>query len=137
MPTRAEMRAEITASLDVSPEPHFRRGADANHYMGLCDECDAHYLAGATLGTVEEWHRTGQISQPKYEAYLHLWAELSPDRHNLPAPEPLADVKPHIDAIREAWQQFQNVALGTAQVSYASCSARVAYRNPNREGAAS
>lgn len=52
---------------------HYLPGADTNHFLGRCEECDAHYLANATLAQVEEWHRLGWISPDQFEAFRHVW----------------------------------------------------------------
>jgi hypothetical protein len=58
-----------------SREPgHYRPGADSNHFLGHCDECDAHYLLNMTLEQVENWYHQGVIGQAMYEAYCHIWA---------------------------------------------------------------
>lgn len=53
---------------------HFKPGADTNHFLGRCAECDAHYMARMNLDQVQKWYETGHFSQAKYEAYRHLWA---------------------------------------------------------------
>lgn len=58
----------------LGPPGHFRPGADTNHFMGRCAECDAHYMAGMNLDRVQGWYETGHFNQVKYEAYRHLWA---------------------------------------------------------------
>lgn len=63
----------IKKGPDYAPG-HYRPGADTNHFLGRCDECDAHYLLGKTLGAVENWYHRGMISQDQYEAYCHVWA---------------------------------------------------------------
>lgn len=59
---------------------HYRPGADTNHFLGLCDECDARYLAGMTLAQVESWGpngergKAGAVRQAMFEAFMHVWA---------------------------------------------------------------
>ena len=60
---------------------HYRPGADTNHFLGLCDECDVHYLARMNLEEVRDWGpfsgtlgKAGVIRQALYEAYCHVWA---------------------------------------------------------------
>lgn len=53
---------------------HRDAGREHWHFLGHgCRECDAHALARANLGTVQDWYRTGRISQAWFEAYMHLW----------------------------------------------------------------
>lgn len=60
---------------------HYRPGADTNHFLGLCDECDVHRLARMGLEEVQDWGpfsgtpgKAGAIRQALYEAYCHVWA---------------------------------------------------------------
>jgi hypothetical protein len=53
---------------------HYKSGADTNHFLGLCRECDGHYLAAMTLGEVERWYRYGKVDQVAFEAYMHVWS---------------------------------------------------------------
>src|SRR5258708_35964732 len=53
---------------------HYQQGAPTNHFLGLCDECDAHYLARMTLNEVDNWYRQGVIGQDTFEGYCHGWA---------------------------------------------------------------
>lgn len=48
------------------------------HFTGYCDDCDAARLARSNRGEVEEFYQTGRASQVQYEAYMHLWARMSP-----------------------------------------------------------
>ncbi|UBU09992.1 hypothetical protein [Nonomuraea gerenzanensis] len=62
-------------TLRILGEPgHHRPGADTNHFLGRCAECDSHYMASMNLGKVQDWYETGHFDQTKYEAYRHLWA---------------------------------------------------------------
>lgn len=47
---------------------------ERHHFLGLCDECDAHYLAQMNLERVERWYRQGVVGQDAFEAYMHVWA---------------------------------------------------------------
>lgn len=61
--------------LTILDEPgHYRPGADTNHFLGRCAECDAHNMAQMNLDRVQGWYETGHFDQVKYEAYRHLWA---------------------------------------------------------------
>jgi esterase/lipase superfamily enzyme len=53
---------------------HYVPGADTNHFIGLCRECDAHYMLGASRATIEDWYHLGMISQSQFEAFMHVWA---------------------------------------------------------------
>lgn len=60
---------------------HYRPGADTNHFLGLCDECDVHRLARMNPEEVQDWGpfsgtpgKAGAIRQALYEAYCHVWA---------------------------------------------------------------
>ncbi|HEU4754407.1 MAG TPA: hypothetical protein VFU47_14965 [Armatimonadota bacterium] len=79
-------------TLKLIGEPgHYRPGADTNHFLGLCDECDARYLAGMTLAQVESWGpngergKAGAVRQAMFEAYMHVWATGAPRFSNLGA----------------------------------------------------
>jgi hypothetical protein len=58
---------------DLSPG-HYKQGADTNHFLGRCEECDAHYLIAMTQEQAERWYRQGVISQDEWEAFMYLWA---------------------------------------------------------------
>lgn len=65
----------------IGERGHYRPGADTNHFLGLCDECDARYLVGMTLEQAESWSevkgergKAGAIRQAVFEAYMHVWA---------------------------------------------------------------
>lgn len=61
--------------ITILSEPgHFTPGADTNHFLGLCGECDSHYMASMSLDRMQSWYHTGHFDQVKYEAYMHLWA---------------------------------------------------------------
>lgn len=68
--------------MRVIGEPgHYQPGADTNHFLGLCDECDMHYLVWMSLEDVQDWGpfsgtpgKAGAIRQALYEAYTHVWA---------------------------------------------------------------
>jgi hypothetical protein len=84
---------------------HYRRGADTNHILGLCEECDAHYLARATLSQVEDWYRRGLIWPDQFEAYGHVWATSAPrfgDYSAWAAAPTSATVARHAELIRAA-----------------------------------
>lgn len=64
---------------------HYRPGADTNHFLGRCDECDARYLVRMTLAEVESWSevkgergKAGAVRQAMFEAYMHVWATGAP-----------------------------------------------------------
>jgi hypothetical protein len=63
---------------------HYVPGADTNHFLGLCDECDARYLVRMTLAQVESWGpfgeagKAGAVRQAMYEAFMHVWATGAP-----------------------------------------------------------
>lgn len=67
---------------------HYIPDATTNHFIGLCDECDLHYVSRRTYEEVNNWYHCGRISADMWEAYDQVWAEL----HNEPRP-PL--VTPH------------------------------------------
>jgi len=56
---------------------HYVPGADTNHFLGRCDECDAHYMKTMSLDTVEMHYRSGVFGQDAFEAYMHVWATSS------------------------------------------------------------
>jgi hypothetical protein len=60
-------------TLDSTPE-HYSPGADTNHFLGLCEECDAWYLSVKPLDEAEEYYRQGMISQDEWEAFAHVWS---------------------------------------------------------------
>jgi hypothetical protein len=57
---------------------HYRPEAESNHFLGWCEQCDAHYMVGMTLGQVENWYRQGALSQDEYEAYMYVWVTSAP-----------------------------------------------------------
>lgn len=63
---------------------HYRPGADTNHFLGLCDECDARYLVRMSLAEVQDWGpfgshgKAGAVRQALYEAYVYVWATSAP-----------------------------------------------------------
>lgn len=57
---------------------HYRPQAPTNHFLGLCVECDAHYLSTRSLAQVEGWYRQGMISQAEYEGYMWAWVVSAP-----------------------------------------------------------
>jgi hypothetical protein len=52
---------------------HYLTGA-VRHFFGTCDDCDAYAVAGMSLEKVDQWYRSGHVSQDLYEAYCHAWA---------------------------------------------------------------
>jgi hypothetical protein len=60
-------------TLDSTPE-HYIQGADTNHFLSLCEECDVHYVLSKSFGEVQEWYFQGRISADLWEAYAHAWA---------------------------------------------------------------
>lgn len=61
---------------------HYAPGAMTNHFLGLCDECDLHYVSKRTYEEVSDWYLYGRISADMWEAYDQVWAEL----HSEPRP---------------------------------------------------
>ena len=56
---------------------HWKAGdPDGTNHLesAQCLECDSHRYQRLTLGQVEDWYRTGRMSQDWYEAYMHVWA---------------------------------------------------------------
>ena len=86
------------------PDPPYRPGADTNHFLGCCDECDAHYLAKATLGQVDSWFRQGQITPDQLEAFRHVWASSAPrfGDYSTWTAAPVAEVARQAELIRAA-----------------------------------
>lgn len=61
--------------MKIIGEPgHYVPGAKSNHFLGLCDECDAHYMLNMTLEQVENWYNQGVFGQAKYEGYMWVWS---------------------------------------------------------------
>ncbi len=59
----------------MTPEPgHYSPGADTNHFLGRCEECDVHYMSHMSLEKAENWYRQGVLSQDQMEAFLYVWA---------------------------------------------------------------
>lgn len=69
-------------TVRIIGEPgHYRPEANTNHFLGLCDECDARHLSYMTMEQMEDWSeisgsrgKVGTIRQAMYEAYMHVWA---------------------------------------------------------------
>jgi len=57
---------------------HYAVGGDTNHFLGHCDECDVHYMAGMTLDEAEYRFQTGDLSEDQREAFRHVWATGAP-----------------------------------------------------------
>jgi hypothetical protein len=73
--------------VKIIGEPgHYRPQAHTNHFLGLCDECDARYLVNMTLAQVEDWGpngshgKAGAVRRAMFEAYMHVWATGAPPR---------------------------------------------------------
>lgn len=58
----------------IEPAGHYSPGVDTNHFIGRCDECDAHYVSRMSFERLELAFREGQVGQALFEAYMHLWA---------------------------------------------------------------
>lgn len=67
-------------SLRIIGEPnHYETTTrDQHHFLGLCDECDAHYLRFRTLDEVDNWYRQGVIGQDEWEGFTYAWATSVP-----------------------------------------------------------
>jgi hypothetical protein len=91
------------AYLKNFPTGHYVEGGD-NHFLGLCAECDAHYLSRKNLMQVQDLYNVGRISQDMYEAYVHVWRQYLPSRGNDNPYFPPADsaVARYADMIRAA-----------------------------------
>ena len=50
------------------------------HFEGCCEDCDVATLARLNLGQVDDRYRVGRVTQDEFEAYMHVWAVLSPTR---------------------------------------------------------
>lgn len=48
------------------------------HFEGLCEDCDTHNLASLSLSQVESRYHAGRVNQNQFEAYMYVWALLSP-----------------------------------------------------------
>lgn len=55
-------------------------GCPGVHFEGLCLDCDAARLVRLKLAEVEDRYHTGRVSQAQFEAYMHVWATVSPAR---------------------------------------------------------
>jgi len=108
---------------------HYRPGADTNHFLGHCDECDARYLARMSLEEVQDWGpfsgtpgKAGTVRQALYEAYCHVWATSAVRfgttyGYEVPPTDP--EVIELVAALREAvanWSTDQRQAGKTAMV---------------------
>jgi hypothetical protein len=58
----------------ASGDVHYVQGSDANHLLGRCEECDAHYMSRMTLEQVERWYHRGVLGQDQFEAFMYVWA---------------------------------------------------------------
>ncbi|MFJ8594813.1 hypothetical protein [Streptomyces sp. NPDC093598] len=50
------------------------------HFEVHCEDCDARRLARLNLGQVEGRYQQGRFTQEAFEAYMFVWATLSPAR---------------------------------------------------------
>lgn len=82
---------------------HRDAGGDEWHFLNHgCTECDAHVLAAAGLGTVEDWYHTGRVGQDWFEAYMWLWTQ------GHPASRPArSDWTPVDDEVRRLAKEIQ------------------------------
>ncbi|OQQ13041.1 hypothetical protein B0675_40195 [Streptomyces sp. M41(2017)] len=48
------------------------------HFERLCEDCDVKTLSRLNLGQVEDRYQVGRIWQNQFEAYMYVWALLSP-----------------------------------------------------------
>lgn len=48
------------------------------HFEMRCEDCDVKRLARMPLADVEARYHTGRITQDEFEAYMYVWALLSP-----------------------------------------------------------
>jgi hypothetical protein len=69
----------LTCELVLHPAPVPGSWMINRHLELVCEDCDAKRLTqGVTLGQVQEWLRTGRITQPAYEAYCFIWTVSAP-----------------------------------------------------------
>jgi hypothetical protein len=82
-------------------------GREHWHFLGHgCRECDAHSLAGANLGTVQDWYRVSRISQAWFEAYMYLWTTSAHRYGSYSDWTPVDDeVRDLVEAIHDAHKQ--------------------------------
>jgi hypothetical protein len=52
--------------------------ADNYHFEMRCEDCDVKTLSQLNLGQVEERFHVGRVTRDEFEAYMHVWATLSP-----------------------------------------------------------
>jgi hypothetical protein len=57
--------------------PTFAEPGDI-HLELRCEDCDAQRLARLNLGQVEDRYQQGRFTQKAFEAYMFVWATLSP-----------------------------------------------------------
>lgn len=82
---------------------HYQPGSDTNHFLGRCDECDAHYLAGMTLTDADYRYRGGFISKDQFEAFKWVWQASAPRFTFQGSTEALTPaIQEHVDAITAA-----------------------------------
>ncbi|MER6183095.1 hypothetical protein [Streptomyces sp. NPDC001652] len=48
------------------------------HFELRCEDCDAQRLSRLNLGQVDDRYRQGRVTQNGFEAYMYVWALLSP-----------------------------------------------------------
>jgi hypothetical protein len=48
------------------------------HFELRCEDCDAQRLSRLNLGQVDDRYREGRVTQNGFEAYMFVWAHLSP-----------------------------------------------------------
>jgi hypothetical protein len=48
------------------------------HFEGRCEDCDIAALSRLNLGQVDDRYQVGRVTQSQFEAYMHVWATLSP-----------------------------------------------------------
>jgi hypothetical protein len=48
------------------------------HFENRCEDCDIQRMAKMRLDTVDSLYRQSRVTQAQFEAYMYVWARLSP-----------------------------------------------------------
>ncbi|AZM51836.1 hypothetical protein DMA15_03900 [Streptomyces sp. WAC 01529] len=63
---------------DEKPTCPILDAPDNYHFEGRCEDCDVKTLSRLSLGQVEDRYYAGRTGQDQFEAYVYVWATLSP-----------------------------------------------------------
>lgn len=66
------LNSEEHATCHVADKP------DDFHFEKCCEDCDVRRISRLTLDSLGRQYQQGRITQDQFEAYMYVWALLSP-----------------------------------------------------------